>query len=105
MPAKFPAAPDWLVKLALSGAARVRGSTANGSAAIKCAVHPVGQAFAKLLDARDCGHYWSFDCPAGEHETPDAAMYPQADGTVYFKCFSGNPCSHDEIMAAVRRML
>ena len=104
IPDRLPIAPRWLLKLARTcKVASASGGSPAGS--IKTRDHRVGRILAKRLGARDCGHYWSFDCPVGEHETPDAAMYPRPQGQVRFKCFSGNPCSDDQIARAVAEML
>ncbi len=106
MPAKIPPAPDWIVKLMLDGSARVAKSGAAGDRpTVKTAGHVIGQIYAKLLGAKDCGTSWKFDCPARPHKSPDARMYPRADGTVCLKCFSSNPCSQNEIAAAIEEMI
>ncbi len=106
MPAKIPSAPAWLVKLMIDGSAQV-GTNGGGGAwpAVKTAGHVKGQIYAKLLGAKDCGTSWKFDCPARPHKSPDARMYPRADGTVCLKCFSSNPCSQNEIAAAIEEMI
>ena len=105
-PAKLPAAPKWLLELAVSGAARnARRGFESDRPVIKTADHPDGQALAKVLGARDRGTYWSFDCPARAHKTPDAAMYPWPNGQVNLVCYSSSPCSFDDIMAAIRERL
>jgi hypothetical protein len=106
IPAKLPNAPAWLLKTARAGASS-RASTPRDRSnlpGIKTREHPAGQAIAKLLNARDCGTYWKLDCPAGEHTTPDAAMYPRESGQVYFVCYSTKPCSDGQIKAAVRTL-
>jgi hypothetical protein len=103
-PALLPNAPGWLLKMARERASQQRSSSVEISA-IKTADHAAGQALAKLLGARDCGHYWAFSCPARPHKTPDAAMYPRANGAVFFVCYSANPCSHSQIAAAVKELL
>ncbi len=108
MPPKLPSAPASLVKLMLDGSTKIKknaGSAGGDWPAMKTADHPVGQAYAKLLNARDCGTYWRFDCPAREHKTPQAALYPREGGRVYLKCWSSNPCSTEEIAAAIEEML
>ena len=107
MPAKIPSAPAWLVKLMIDGSAQVGTNGGGGGAwpAVKTAGHVKGQIYAKLLGAKDCGNSWRFDCPARPHRSPDARMYPRADGTVCLKCFSSNPCSQNEIAAAIEEMI
>lgn len=101
MPTALPTAPKWLLDMARAGAPARSSSAGANLTSIKTADHPVGQAIAKNLGARDRGTYWSFDCPVREHQTPDAAMYPHECGMVRFVCFSGDPCTHEEILAAV----
>ena len=108
MPAKLPVASAWLLKMARTESARVSTRTTNDRSnreSIKTSEHPAGQAIAKLLGGRDMGSYWKIECPAREHKTPDAAMYPHGNGQVYFLCFSSPKCSHAEIAAAFRKKL
>ncbi len=104
MPAKLPIAPAWLLKMA-RGAASSRSSTRDGTnrQSIKTSEHPQGQELARRLNARDRGTYWTLDCPARDHRTPKAAMYPHENGQVYFLCLSSPPCSHAEVLAAFKR--
>jgi hypothetical protein len=107
IPSKLPIPSPWLLKIARNGESS-RGSTLRDRGNLPCVKtsgHREGQLFAKLLDARDCGSYWKFDCPARSHKTPDAAMYPRENGQVYFVCYSASPCSDNQIRAAVRGML
>lgn len=101
MPPKLPIAPAWLLKMARS-AESSRSADRTNRPSIKTTEHPTGQALAKLLNARDCGTYWKFDCPARAHKTPDAAMYPHDNGGIYFVCYSTNPCSDIQIREALR---
>jgi hypothetical protein len=106
MPAKLPSAPAWLLKTARTGASSRASSPRDISnlPGIRTRKHEAGQAIAKLLNARDMGTYWKFDCPVRAHKTPDAAMYPRESGQVHFVCYSANPCSNDEIRGSVRAL-
>jgi hypothetical protein len=104
-PARLPVAPAWLVQMARQRAPGGRSSATTGHPQIATKDHREGLLLAKLLGAKDRGSYWRIDCPVGDHQTPDAGMYARPDGAVFFRCFSGNGCTHDQIMAAVRRML
>lgn len=106
IPSRLPNAPAWLLKLARSASSRPSASTDRSNlAAIKTRDHQEGQLLAKLLGARDCASYWKIDCPAREHKTPDAAMYPRENGQVYFTCYSASPCSDIEMRSAVMAMI
>jgi Bifunctional DNA primase/polymerase, N-terminal len=100
MPTRLPTAPVWLLAMARKHKSEPRGLRAAESN-IKTADHSVGRIIAKLLGGEDRISYWKINCPAGDHQTPDGAMYPHADGKLHFVCFSGNPCWHDQIKAAV----
>lgn len=103
MPATIPPASTWLLELAANPKRVER--FAGDRPSIKTSQHAEGAAIARLLGAKDCGTYWRFKCPAGEHKTPDAAMYPWPNGKVNFVCYSKNACSHFEILAAVEGMV
>jgi hypothetical protein len=104
MPAKLPAAPAWLLKTARACVSS-RSSRADRSnrESMKTSEHATGQALAAKLGARDCGTYWDeIECHARAHKTPNAAMYPHANGGVYFPCLSSPPCSDMQVKAALR---
>jgi len=107
-PKRLPRIPSWLLKL-LHTRAPQHVSTYQGGASgfetILTKDHPVGQEMAEFLGATDCEHYWKFECPAAKHQTPDAAFYPRPNGKVWFVCFSGDPCTHDQIARAVNALI
>ena len=104
MPAKLPTAPTWLLKMARANAANSTRDCTNRQS-IKTSEHPQGQELARQLGARDRGTYWTLDCPARAHRTPNAAMYPHENGAVYFLCLSSQPCSDIQIRAALKKDL
>jgi hypothetical protein len=105
MPAVLPTAPEWLVAMARENASSSRNIRRSEFADIRTADHPLGQKYARFLKAIDRGSYWKIECPAGKHETGDAAMYPREYAGVRFACFSGNRCTHEEIAQAVQAMM
>jgi len=95
----------------------------SGSKEIEAQVRAYGDTFATRLDDKKQGaivivmqrfndmtsphvmktveeHYVHLKIDA----TSDAAMYPRPYGRVHFVCYSANPCSHNEILAAVLKL-
>ncbi len=105
VPQRFPAAPPWLLAMARAKGINSKPRGSNDQI-IQTKNHERGQIVAEFLSAKDRGTYWLIDCPADDHpKSPTAGMYPHDNGQLWFVCYSGNPCSHRAIAAAIREAM